>query len=137
MNLHGLIRPDVFEQALNLACGMLLLTAVGIYGVLAYTVASRTKEIGVRVAMGATSARVMGLILREGIVWAGSGIVAGLIAAAAAANLIATVLYETPPRDPVTFAAVAVAVSLVALLACAIPAARAMAVDPTLAIRSE
>jgi putative ABC transport system permease protein len=115
----------------------LLLTAVGIYGVLGYTVASRTKEIGIRVAMGATHPRVIGLVLREGLVWAGGGIAAGLIAAAASAHLMASLLYEIPARDPATFAVVGGTVCLVAVLACAIPAARAMAIDPTLAIRSE
>ena len=115
----------------------LLLTSVGIYGVLAFTVASRTREIGVRMAMGATRGRVIGLVVREGMTWAVAGIVTGLAAASAAAGVIATLLFDVPARDPGTFATVGCAVALVALAACAIPAARAVRVDPTRAMRVE
>ena len=104
---------------------------------LAYTVASRTREIGVRMAIGATRRNVMGLVVREGMTWAGSGIVLGLIGAFAAARLIATLLFDVPAHDPVTFATVGGAVALVALMACAIPAARAVRIDPTMAMRTE
>jgi predicted permease len=119
------------------AVSALLLTSVGIYGVLAYTVASRTKEIGVRMAMGATRRRVMGLVLRDGMTWAGSGILVGLIGAFAAARLIATLLFDVPAHDPVTYATAGGVVALVALMACAIPAARAVRIDPTMAMRTE
>ncbi len=115
----------------------MLLASVGIYGVLAYTVASRTREIGVRIALGATRRRVVGLVLRQGMTWAGSGILVGLTAAFAGARLIAMVLFDTPARDPMTFAAVGGAVALVALMASAIPAMRAVRIDPTTAMRSE
>jgi putative ABC transport system permease protein len=119
------------------ALSALLLTSVGIYGVLAYTVASRTREIGVRMAMGATRGDVIGLVLREGMTWAAGGIVLGLIGAFAAARLIAALLFEVPARDPATLATVGSMVALVALAACAIPAARAVRIDPTLAMRTE
>jgi putative ABC transport system permease protein len=119
------------------AVSALLLTCVGIYGVLAYTVASRTREIGVRMAMGATRTNVMGLVLREGMTWASSGILLGLIGAFAAASALTTVLFDVHARDPVTFATVAAVVALVALMACSIPAARAVRVDPTTAMRTE
>jgi len=115
----------------------LLLACVGLYGVLAYIVASRTKEIGVRVAMGATRGNVMALVFGEGMRWAAAGILAGLIGASAATKLIATVLFDVPARDPLTFATVAAAMALVALVACAIPAARAVRIDPTIAMRSD
>jgi putative ABC transport system permease protein len=115
----------------------LLLTSVGIYGVLAYTVASRTKEIGVRMAVGATRGSVIALVLREGMAWAGSGILLGLIGASAMARVIATLLFDVPAHDPVTFVTVGGAVALVALLACSIPAARAVRIDPTTAMRTE
>jgi putative ABC transport system permease protein len=115
----------------------LLLASVGIYGVLAYTVASRTTEIGVRMAVGATRRRVIGLVLREGMTWAGSGVVVGLIGAIATARLVASLLFGIPPRDPLTFAAVGGAVTLVALIASAIPAVRAAHIDPTIAMRIE
>jgi putative ABC transport system permease protein len=118
------------------ACA-LLLAAVGIYGVLAYTVASRTREIGVRMAIGATRRTVIRLVLQQGMTWAGSGILVGLLGAFAAARLIATFLFEIPAHDPVTFAAVGGAVALVALLASAIPALRAAHIDPTIAMRTE
>ena len=119
------------------AASALLLTSVGIYGVLAFTVASRTREIGVRMAMGATRQGVIRLVVREGMIWAGSGTVLGLIGAFAAARLIATLLYDVPARDPLTFAAVGGAVALVGLIACSIPAARAARIDPTMAMRIE
>jgi putative ABC transport system permease protein len=120
-----------------LAVSALLLTSVGIYGVLAYTVASRTREIGVRMAMGAPRRSVIGLIVRDGMTWAGSGIVVGLIGAFGAASFIATLLFDVPARDPITLATVGGAVALVALLACSIPAARAVRIDPTMAMRIE
>jgi putative ABC transport system permease protein len=123
--------------AASFATIALLLTSVGIYGVLAYTVTSRTREIGVRMAMGATRARVVGLVALEGMTWAAGGIAAGLLGAFAAARLIGTFLFDVPARDPMTFAAAAGAVTLVALAACAIPAARAARIDPTLAMRAE
>jgi putative ABC transport system permease protein len=119
------------------AVSALLLASVGIYGVLAYTVTSRTREIGVRMAIGATRRRIMGLVLRDGMTWAGGGIVVGLIGAFAAARLIATLLFDVPARDPVTFATIGGAVALVALIACSIPAARAVRIDLTIAIRAE
>ena len=115
----------------------LLLASVGIYGVLAYMVVSRTREIGVRMAMGATRRAVMTLVLRDGMTWAGSGIFLGLIGAFAAASALATLLFGVPAHDPVTFATVASVVALVALLACSIPAARAVRIDPTMAMRTE
>jgi putative ABC transport system permease protein len=119
------------------AVSALLLTSVGIYGVLSYTVTARTREIGVRMAMGATRRNVMGLVLREGMTWAGCGILLGLIGAFAAASIIATLLFDVPAHDPVTFATVGTVVALVALMACSIPAARAVRVDPTTAMRTE
>jgi putative ABC transport system permease protein len=118
------------------ALSALLLTSVGIYGVLAYTVASRTTEIGVRIAMGATRRRVVGLIVREGMTWVACGIAAGVTGAFAAARLVETLLFDVPARDPVTFATVGGAVAVVALMACSIPAARAARIDPTTAMRT-
>jgi len=115
----------------------LLLTAVGIYGVLAYAVTTRTREIGVRMAVGATRARVVALVVRQGMLWAASGIVIGVIAAAAASRFLAALLFEVPARDPLTFAASVVAVAVAALLACSIPAARAVRIDPTIAMRMD
>ena len=119
------------------AMSALLLASIGIYGVLAYSVASRTREIGLRMAIGATRERVIGLVLREGLMCAGSGIAAGLIGALGAARVIASLLFEVPARDPLTFATAGGAVLLVALGASAIPALRAVRIDPTVAMRTE
>jgi predicted permease len=119
------------------AVSALLLASVGIYGVLAYAVASRTKEIGVRMAMGATGRSVVGLVLREGMAWAVGGVLLGLIGAFLAARIMATLLFDVPARDPVTFATVGGAVMIVALISCLIPAWRAVRIDPTLAMRTE
>jgi predicted lysophospholipase L1 biosynthesis ABC-type transport system permease subunit len=133
------IAPTRFATTLAIAFAVcaLLLASVGVYGVLAYTVAARTKEIGVRVAIGASRPRVIGLVLREGMMWTGSGILVGMLAAFAVASLLGAVLFETPAHDPVTFAGVGVTMAIVALLACAIPALRAVRIDPTVAMRTE
>jgi cell division protein FtsX len=123
--------------AVVFAVSGLLLASIGIYGVLAYSVASRTREIGVRMAIGATRRRVIGLVLREGMLCAGSGIAAGLLGALGAARVIASLLFEVPARDPLTFATAGGAVLLVALGASAIPALRAVRIDPTVAMRTE
>jgi putative ABC transport system permease protein len=88
-------------------------------------------------AIGANRQRVIGLVLRDGMTWAGGGVLAGLIGAFAAAGLVATVVFDVPARDPATFTTVGGAVTLVALLASAIPAMRAVRVDPTIAMRTE
>jgi putative ABC transport system permease protein len=119
------------------ALSALLLASVGIYGVLAYTVASRTREIGLRMAIGATRRRVIGLVLKDGMTWSAAGILVGLIGAFTAAHLVAALLFDVPARDPVTFVTVGTAVMLVALAASAIPAVRAVHIDPTIAMRTE
>jgi putative ABC transport system permease protein len=137
--LADTVAPTGLTTALAMvfAISALLLTSVGIYGVLAYTVASRTREIGVRMAIGATRRSVMGLVVREGMIWTVAGIAIGLAGAFAAARLLATLLFDVNARDPLTFTAVAGAVALVAFAACSIPAARAIRIDPTLAMRTE
>jgi putative ABC transport system permease protein len=115
----------------------LLLAAVGIYGVLSYSVGQRTQEIGVRMAMGAGRRRVVLLVLRGAMMWAGGGIALGLLGALALNRVVASLLFDVPPRDPLTFAAVGTALALVALTACYGPVARATRINPILALRSE
>jgi ABC-type antimicrobial peptide transport system permease subunit len=88
-------------------------------------------------AIGATQRHIMGLVIRDGMRWVTVGIAAGLISALAAARFVASLLFETPARDPVTFAGVAGAVAVVALMACSIPAGRAARVSPLIAMRAE
>jgi predicted permease len=115
----------------------LALAMLGIYGVIAYTVAQRTREIGVRVALGATRATILGMVLRQGLVLAGVGIVVGLAAALAATRLLADFLFGVPPTDPATFAGAAAILVMVALAASWLPARRAAASDPMIALRAE
>ena len=115
----------------------LALASVGVSGVLAYLVSRRRREIGIRLALGASRSNVLGLVIRRGLLTAGFGIAAGALVALLLARLMEGLLYGVPPRDPVTFAAVAALLSAVALAASAAPALRASRVDPLDALRSE
>lgn len=115
----------------------LLLTAIGLYGVLALAVGQRTREIGVRMALGARVPSILGLILREGMALAVAGVALGLASAIVLSRLLTRFLYGITPSDPVTYGVAAVLVGGVALGACAIPAWRAARVDPMVALRYE
>jgi putative ABC transport system permease protein len=122
----------------GLFAGIALLLAVfGIYAVISYAVAQRTREIGVRVALGATRRQVMALVLSHGAWLALIGIAAGVGGALALTRVLAGLLYEVRPTDPVTFIGVSVALGVVAVLAAAMPARRAATVDPLIAMRAE
>ena len=115
----------------------LILALTGIYAVMAYSVTERTREIGVRMALGAQPGDVMKMVLRQGLKLAGIGVVIGVAASLWLTKLIATMLYEVTATDPLTFAAITGLLVLVALLACFIPARRATRVDPMVALRYE
>jgi putative ABC transport system permease protein len=115
----------------------LMLAAIGIYGVMAYSVALRTQEIGIRMALGAQQKDVLRLILGQGARIAFFGVAIGLGAAAALARLLSSLLYSVSTSDPITFAAVSVLLLAIALLACYVPARRALRVDPIIALRYE
>jgi predicted lysophospholipase L1 biosynthesis ABC-type transport system permease subunit len=121
----------------SFAAVAVLLAAIGVYGVLAYLIGQRTQEIGVRLALGAAPDDVVRLFLREGTTLAGVGLVAGVAGALAATRALSTLLFGVTTTDPVTFAGVAGAVGLVALVASYIPAKRASRVDPMSALRMD
>jgi predicted permease len=115
----------------------LAIAAVGLYSVIAYLVAQRTTEFGVRMALGATGGRIVGLVVRGGMTVAVAGLAAGVGAALVAARHAEPLLFDTSPRDPIVIAAVVAVLLAVALLACLVPAARATRVDAVMALRAE
>ncbi|MBI5425196.1 MAG: ABC transporter permease [Opitutae bacterium] len=140
--------PDLLTQSLGVqrvtmslllvfAAIAALLAAVGVYSIMAYAVTQRTGEIGVRLALGASERDILGLILRGGAWQVGLGLLLGVAGALASSRLLEQALYEVKPFDPLVFSVVGAGFAAVALLACLIPARRAMRVDPMIALRAE
>jgi predicted permease len=119
------------------AAAALALAVVGIYGVISYSVTQRTRELGIRIALGATPAAVRRMVVRQGLAIAAAGLALGLAGAAALTRLMRSLLYGVTPTDPVTFAGVAAVLVGIAVLASYLPARRATRVDPILALRAE
>ena len=137
--VSGAIARQRFSMLLLLAFGglALVLAGVGVYGVLAYTVSQRTRELGIRVALGAHAGAVRALVLRQGLGVALVGLVLGLIGALGLSRLLSVVLYDVSPTDPLALAAAVGILGGVAAIACLIPAVRATRVNPVEALRSE
>ncbi len=136
--INGLLLYQ-FGAALAASLGILglALAVVGVYGVVSYGASQRTHEIGIRMALGAQPAQVLTMIFRQGIFIVSSGLVAGILAAAAIARLVGNFLSGVSPVDPLTYISASLLLAVIALLACYIPARRAMKVDPMVALRYE
>ncbi|HKH46432.1 MAG TPA: FtsX-like permease family protein, partial [Thermoanaerobaculia bacterium] len=143
LTMREVIDKSLASRRLNLwllgffAAVALVLAATGLYGVISYLVAQRTREIGVRMALGAQKRDVQGLVLRQAAFLAGFGILLGLAGALAFTRVLDSLLYGVSSRDPLTFAALAALLAAVALLASWVPARRASRVSPMVAIRAE
>jgi putative ABC transport system permease protein len=137
--LEEAVAPRRFVMSLiaGLALVALLLAMVGIYSVISFSVSERTREIGIRMALGAKRRDVLGMVLRQGMAISALGIVAGLAIAFGLMRLLRTLLFEVSATDPTTFGLVAALVMFVALLACYLPARRATTVDPLVALKDE
>jgi len=135
---QGLWAPRMGAALLTLFGGLaLLLAAIGVYGVLSYSVNQQTREIGIRMAMGAERAHVLRLVVGQGLRLAGVGVLLGVIVAVAVMRQLSGLLFGVSAYDPITFGGVAVLLVLVAFLACYVPARRATCVDPLVALRHE
>jgi ABC-type antimicrobial peptide transport system permease subunit len=132
-----LSRPRLYAVLLGtFAAFALAIAAVGLFGVLSYTVAQRSREIGVRAALGATVGNIVGLVVRQSLAIAGAGITAGLLAALWLARGLQTYLYGVTPQDALSFVIVAALLLVVAAIASMIPARRAARVDPVKVLRA-
>jgi putative ABC transport system permease protein len=133
-----LTRPRIVTVLLTVFAVMALaLAAVGVYGVMAYSVAERTQEIGVRMALGATTDSVFAMVIGDALRLVGIGVAGGLVCAAGLTRLLTTLLYKTEPLDPVTFIVTAVLLTVVAMLASFVPARRGTRIAPNQALRAE
>jgi putative ABC transport system permease protein len=141
--LEQLLGTSVAPRRFNMmllgifACVALVLAAVGLYGVMSYSVTWRTHEIGIRMALGAKRADVLRLVVRQGMILALIGLGIGLIGALSLSRVMRSMLHGVSPTDPLTFTGVSIVLLGVALLACLIPARRATRVDPIVALRNE
>jgi ABC-type antimicrobial peptide transport system permease subunit len=135
---NAVAQPRLYVVLIGIfAAAAIVLAAIGIYGVLAHGVAQRTREIGIRLALGARRREVVGLVLRQAAMLAGGGLVVGLLLALAAGQLIRGLLFGVEPRDLLTYAGVVFVLFTIALVASYLPAWRASRIDPIKALRYE
>ena len=135
---QGLWAPEMGAALLTVFGGLaMVLAAVGVYGVLAYSVTQQTREIGIRMAMGAERRDVLGLVVGHGLKLAGAGVALGILVSLVLTRQLSSLLFGVSAYDPLTYAGVTVILVIVALLACYIPARRATRVDPLIALRYE
>ena len=141
--MNVVIENTVRDKSLNttllsvLAGVSLLLAVIGVYGVMSYTVAQHTREIGIRMALGARPRSILKLIMARGFMLVSVGVVVGLLASFGLTRFIENMLFGITPTDPLTFVAIIAILGAVALLACLIPAQRAMRVDPIVVLRHQ
>ena len=133
------IAEDRFLARLLLVFALLatVLSAAGVYGLVSYATERATREVGIRMALGAQPGQVLWMVLRKGMMLTIAGVVIGLAAALVATRVFASLLYGVSPTDPMTFAAVGVLMLIISLTACYVPARRALRVDPLIALRQE
>jgi len=142
-SLEAIVAQNLAPRRFNLllfvvfACIALLLGAVGLYGVIAYTVTQRTREIGIRMALGAQKRDVLRLVFREGLALSSIGVLIGVASSLALTRLMKSLLYNVSATDPPTLITISLLMTAIALAACYVPARRAMKVDPLVAVRHE
>jgi ABC-type antimicrobial peptide transport system permease subunit len=135
---QSLASPRLTTTLLAIFAGLaLIITATGLAGVIAFTVSQRTREIGIRMALGAEQRGVMRMILSQGLTMVGIGLALGIAGALALSRVLEGLLYGVGPSDPLTFIAVGVVLFGVAIVACFLPARRATTIDPLLALRAD
>jgi putative ABC transport system permease protein len=135
---NGAAQPRLDAWLLGaFAAAAMIIAAIGIYGVLAYSVSQRTREIGVRIALGATSREILGLVVREGMAVALTGLMIGVAGGLGLGRTLASLVFGVTVRDPATYIGVAALLAGVSLAACVFPAARAARIDPIVALRYE